>query len=89
MLAKHPAASSVCRVARGGAVHSLPGICFSSCLQSDAYAGCNPYAVRSLREGRILSPDTLDRLMEFIATREARLIESAEAAAKTSSEAAE
>lgn len=52
-------------------------------------AASNPYAVRSLREGRILSPDTLDRLMEFIATREARLKESAEAAAKTSREAAE
>lgn len=36
-------------------------------------AASNPYAVRSLREGRILSPDTLDRLLEFIDEREKRL----------------
>jgi hypothetical protein len=41
-------------------------------------AASNPYAVRSLREGRILSPDTLDRLVKYIEQREAAAREAAE-----------
>jgi hypothetical protein len=35
-------------------------------------AASNPYALRSLREGRILTPETLDKLSAYVDLREER-----------------
>jgi len=45
-------------------------------------AASNPYALRSLREGRILSPETLDKLLAYVEAREERLTKAASEAAE-------